>query len=214
MAPIEVIGAGFGRTGTDSLHLALNILGYNTHHMKSFFADPTLDTDDFYDAYLHPDETDWDKLYENYSAGVDWPTCSFYKELMVKYPNAKVLLTTRTPESWYKSVVNTIASPTLLRTTSPKFRKMLDTVCVDGLLNDPVRLADKEKVMALFADHNNEVKAHVPADRLLVMELGEGWERLCKFLGKEVPNTPYPSSNSTEHFNKLIREKDAISLLA
>ncbi|GAA5813073.1 hypothetical protein MFLAVUS_006540 [Mucor flavus] len=213
MAPLEVIGAGWGRTGTDSLRIALNTLGYNTHHMKSFFADPSLDTDDFYNAYRHRDEADWDKLYENYSAAVDWPTCTFYKDLMVKYPNAKVLLTTRTPESWYKSVINTIASPTLIEKTTPKLRKMIDTVCIDGLFNDPVRLADKEKVEALFTDHINEVKAYVPADRLLVLELGEGWERLCKFLGKEVPDTPYPSSNSTEEFKKIIQEKNSVALL-
>ncbi|KAG2236333.1 P-loop containing nucleoside triphosphate hydrolase protein [Thamnidium elegans] len=213
MAPLEVIGAGWGRTGTDSLRIALNTLGYNTHHMKCFFADPSIDTDDFYNAYHHRDEADWDKIYENYSAAVDWPTCTFYKDLMAKYPNAKVLLTTRTPESWYKSVINTIASPTLVEKTTPKLRKMIDTVCIDGLFNDPVRLADEEKVKALFVDHINEVKAYVPADRLLVLELGEGWERLCKFLGKEVPNTPYPSSNSTEEFNKIIREENGVALL-
>ncbi|KAG2236332.1 hypothetical protein INT48_001396 [Thamnidium elegans] len=212
MAPLEVIGAGWGRTGTDSLREALNILGYNTHHMRCFFMDPSLDTDDFYNAYHHRDEADWDKIYENYSAAVDWPTCTFYKDLMAKYPNAKVLLTTRTPESWYKSVTNTIASPEAIGEASPKFKKMVDSVCAGGLLSDPVRLADEEKIKAAFVDHINEVKAYVPADRLLVLELGEGWERLCKFLGKEVPNTPYPSSNSTEAFNKARKHMNTSSI--
>ncbi|KAI9336449.1 P-loop containing nucleoside triphosphate hydrolase protein [Pilaira anomala] len=202
MAPLEVIGAGYGRTGTDSLRIALNMLGYNTHHMRCFVMDPTTDTDDFYNAYYHRDEADWDKIYENYSAACDWPTCTFYKELMAKYPEAKVILTTRTPESWYKSVRNTILAPQSFARAPPKFLKMVKAVCMDGMLTDPEILDDKEKIEKAFVDHINEVKTYVPAERLLVMELGEGWERLCKFLGKEVPTVPYPFANSTEEFNK------------
>ncbi|KAI7897817.1 uncharacterized protein BX663DRAFT_526980, partial [Cokeromyces recurvatus] len=108
MAPLEVIGAGFGRTGTDSLRAALNMLGYKTHHMKCFFEDPELDPDLFYDAYFHRETADWDQLYKDYNAAVDWPTVEFYKELLKKYPKAKVLLTIRSADSWYNSVKNTI----------------------------------------------------------------------------------------------------------
>ncbi|EIE78208.1 hypothetical protein RO3G_02912 [Rhizopus delemar RA 99-880] len=110
MAPLQVIGAGFGRTGTDSLHEALNILGYNTHHMSCIFKNENLDFETFKEAHRNPEAIDWDKPYDGFDAAVDWPTCNFYKELMVKYPDAKVLLTVRTPESWYVSVCKTVVT--------------------------------------------------------------------------------------------------------
>jgi hypothetical protein len=172
--------------------------------MKAFFMDPTADTEDFYNAYHHRDEADWDRIYQNYSAAVDWPTCTFYKDLMVKYPEAKVILTVRSADSWYKSVKNTIhiaaTKPTPDDPKLQKFKKMVYDVCAHGTIMDPIKFQDEEAIKLDFVEHNEEVKRYVPADRLLVLELGEGWERLCKFLGKEIPDAPYPSSNSTEEF--------------
>ncbi|KAI8877192.1 hypothetical protein K501DRAFT_337602, partial [Backusella circina FSU 941] len=194
MAPLQVIGAGFGRTGTDSLREALNILGYNTHHMKSMFMDPEQNYDDFYNAYINKD-ADWDKIYNKYDAAVDWPTCTFYKELMEKYPEAKVVLTVRSAESWYKSCAKTIhpraIDPNFHTESAKKFKRMAKTIILDGALNDPVAFADEENIKSLFNNHNEEVKHYVPADRLYVMELGEGWNGLCKFLNKDVPEVPY-----------------------
>ncbi|KAL9540756.1 hypothetical protein MBANPS3_009502 [Mucor bainieri] len=211
MAPLEVIGAAFGRTGTDGLRAALNMLGYKTYHMRQFWEDPELNPDEFYEAYMHRDQADWDKLYANYNAALDWPTCNFYKDLVAKYPDAKVLLTVRSADSWYKSAKNTVhrASTTGLRppegSRMAAFGRMIATVPMDGLLADKEAFADEEKVKQIYLDHIEDVKKTVPADRLLIMELGEGWTRLCEFLGKEVPTEPYPSINSAEDFQKLIR---------
>ena len=178
---------------------------YNTHHMKSFFMDPTQDTDDFYNAYYDRENADWDAIYKNYSAAVDWPTCTFYKELMDKYPNAKVILTERTADSWYTSVKNTIQKAASHsegdNEKMKKFKKMTSTVCSESNINDDEKFADEEAIKNSFIKHNEEVKAYVPKERLLIMQLGEGWDRLCEFLGKDVPETPYPRSNSTEDFN-------------
>src|SRR6202043_561366 len=51
---------------------------------------------------------DWNDLFEGYQATVDWPGCTFYAELMEVYPDAKVLLTVRDPDSWYESAKSTI----------------------------------------------------------------------------------------------------------
>ncbi|GAN11286.1 conserved hypothetical protein [Mucor ambiguus] len=210
MAPLEVIGAGFGRTGTDSLRTALNMLGYKTHHMKSFWEDQDMNPDGFYEAYMHRDQADWDKIYANYDAAVDWPTVTFYKDLVAKYPDAKVLLTVRSAESWYKSAKNTIHKAALLGLNAPegshmaRFKRMTTTVCLDGLLADKEAFADEEKMKKIYLDHIEDVKKTVPAERLLIMELGEGWTRMCNFLGKEIPKEPYPSTNSTEEFSKII----------
>ncbi|KAG2211849.1 hypothetical protein INT47_004536 [Mucor saturninus] len=203
MAPLKVIGAGYGRTGTDSLRIALNTLGYNTYHTRVLFSDPTTDTDDFLNAFHHREEADWDKIYENYSAAVDWPSCTFYQDLIMKYPEAKVILTERSAESWYKSVKNTVHAALIASAADPKhdkFRRMVTDVCVDGVLNDPIRFEDEEAVKAMFVKHNEGVKKFVPKENLLIMQLGEGWERLCEFLGKEVPDIPYPRVNSTQEF--------------
>ncbi|GAN10270.1 conserved hypothetical protein [Mucor ambiguus] len=210
MAPLKVIGAGFGRTGTEGLRAALNMLGHKTHHMRQFWEDQELNPDEFYEAYIHRDQADWDKLYANYDAAVDWPTVAFYKDLVAKYPDAKVILTVRSAESWYKSVKNTIyrASTTGLRAPEgsrmASFIRMATTIPIDGLLVDTEAFADEERMKKIYLSHIEDVKKTVPPERLLIMELGEGWARMCNFLGKEVPTEPYPRTNSSEEFEKMI----------
>ncbi|KAI8393798.1 P-loop containing nucleoside triphosphate hydrolase protein [Radiomyces spectabilis] len=209
MAPLEVIGAGFGRTGTQSLKEALNTLGYNTMHMTSFIADPTLDPTIFKDAYMDKDKpVDWDQAYKGFTAAVDWPTCLFYKELMAKYPNAKFILTMRDADSWYKSIKNTIhprVRDVLAGGDHPehlvRMVDMVATVELDGAHRDPALFANEDEMKRRFMKHNEEVQRTIPAERLLILQLGEGWDRLCRFLNKPVPKVPYPSSNSTEKFN-------------
>jgi hypothetical protein len=165
------------------------------------------------------ENTDWDKLYKHYDAAVDWPTVNFYKVLLARYPNIKVVLTVRSADSWYKSIKNTVHSAFVGRINTPKdhpmypIRRMFLAVGFDGIFADPVRFKDEEKVKQMFLDHIEDVKKNVPADQLLVMELGEGWERLCKFLDKEVPEESYPSVNSTEEFRKTVSEKTDINFM-
>ncbi|KAI8144769.1 P-loop containing nucleoside triphosphate hydrolase protein [Fennellomyces sp. T-0311] len=207
MAPLQVIGASFGRTGTDSLRAALNILGYNTHHMREM-KKPQSRPDLFLEAYEHPErEADWDLIYDGYDAAVDWPTAAFVKPLLEQYPNAKVLLTVRDVDAWYNSVKGTIftlvKSTPMCETMAPLDR-MIRTVCLDGAFSDDITFLDEEEAMkAKYIAHVEWVKQHVPPERLLVLELGEGWERLCKFLDKPVPNCPYPRTNSASEFHNI-----------
>ncbi|KAI8372123.1 P-loop containing nucleoside triphosphate hydrolase protein [Blakeslea trispora] len=210
MAPLEVIGGGFGRTGTDSLRLALNRLGYNTFHMKVFMQDPNQKPEDFTHAYYHRDQADWDRIYKDYTAAVDWPSVTFYKDLLKKYPDAKVILTVRDADSWYNSVKNTIfetsqriliEKPSFPSKDFDKLVEMFELTCLEGVL-DKDKFGQEERIKQIFLDHNEDVKRTVPPEQLLIMELGEGWERLCTFLGKEVPDEPYPKVNSTEEFRK------------
>ncbi|KAG1050301.1 hypothetical protein G6F43_007410 [Rhizopus delemar] len=128
---------------------------------------------------------------------------------MDKYPDAKVLLTVRSSESWYASVCKTIA-PLAQRYNeikSERAKEVLDVtlkVVLDGIFADKERMKDEKLVQKLFTDHIEEVKRYVPSDRLLVMELGEGWDRLCQFLGKEVPKVPYPKLNEAASFQDRV----------
>ncbi|KAL9537181.1 hypothetical protein MBANPS3_012005 [Mucor bainieri] len=222
MASLEVIGAGFGRTGTDSLRTALNMLGYKTHHMKSFREDPELnDPDDFYNAYNNRELANWDHMYRGYTAAVDWPTTAFWLDLHVKYPKAKIILTVRDSDSWYTSVKNTIASYQQQQSGNQiadhpnhpgsKMARMAHVTCLDGRLKDAEVFSQQDEMKQLFLDHNEEVKRIVPADQLLVIELGEGWDRLCAFLGKDVPHVPYPNANSTLEHQQRRADRDSKS---
>ncbi|MGH8595212.1 MAG: sulfotransferase family protein, partial [Gammaproteobacteria bacterium] len=104
---LVVIGAGFGRTGTLSLKLALEMLGFNPcHHMDSVKQDPA-QASLWLEAIDNP-HFDWNRLLADHAAAVDWPTCYFWRELMAYYPSALIVLSIRDRESWYRSVRNTI----------------------------------------------------------------------------------------------------------
>ncbi|KAI8074471.1 P-loop containing nucleoside triphosphate hydrolase protein [Gongronella butleri] len=207
---LEIIGAGLGRTGTHSLYLALNKLGYKTHHFIEIIENEDQDVDVWNHAHDHPNspDTDWENVYARYDAAIDFPTCMFYKELMDLNPDAKVILTVRSSESWYKSICNTIFNyyfadepPTFSKDHLGSALKMEQHCTLGGVLErDHRNIRDKALMCDLFEKHNAEVIKTVPADRLLVMNLGDGWEPLCRFLGKPIPDEKYPFSNTTESF--------------
>ncbi|KAI8144352.1 P-loop containing nucleoside triphosphate hydrolase protein [Fennellomyces sp. T-0311] len=217
MAPLKVIGAGYGRTGTESLRAALNMLGYSTHHMREMLFTRDGYPEIFQEAYEHPDhDIDWDKVYEGYDAAVDWPTAEFVEPLLKKYPDAKVLLTYRDPDSWYKSVSNTLnpMANSVMKDSNVEYlnrlHSMVSTIAMDGAIADTERFKDEETIKRKYMEHIEWVKKFVPAEKLLVLELGEGWDRLCAFLDKPVPSEPYPRTNSTEDMKKMAENKDAM----
>ena len=104
---IKVIGAGFGRNGTLSLKHALEQLGFSRcYHMMEL--DQSKDEDLAWLALHRGERVDLDRLFEGYQASVDWPSCNFWREQMAWYPEAKVILSERDPEAWYRSIMNTI----------------------------------------------------------------------------------------------------------
>lgn len=172
--------------------------------MKSFGEDPTIDPDLFYDAFYDRENAQWERMYEGFNAAVDWPTASYWRELYTYYPEAKVILTVRTADSWYQSMASTVAArprpgqvheaddPTHPRR---RFFRMGRATILDGRIEE---FHDKEEEMKFFfLNHNEEVKRTIPESRLLVMELGDGWDKLCEFLGKDIPDVPYPNVNSS-----------------
>ncbi len=102
-----VIGSGVGRTGTHSLKLALEILGFGKcYHMEELFHQPE---NIIYFKKVESGETvDWDKLFAGYNSAVDYPVAKYYKQLIDAYPQAKIIHTVREAESWHKSASETI----------------------------------------------------------------------------------------------------------
>ena len=180
---------------------ALEKLGFGPcYHMVEVFQNPGHTA--YWGAAARGEDVDWKTLFKDYQSGVDWPICTYYKELADLYPDAKVILSVREPHGWFKSLHNTIFSKenqARMGDGEPPqdvkdmmYKIMVETF--DGK-NDV-----EDHAVKVFNDHIAQVKADIPADRLLVYEVGSGWEPLCDFLGVPVPDEPYPSTNSTEEF--------------
>jgi hypothetical protein len=211
---IKVIGAGFGRTGTSSIKDALEELGFGKcYHMREVIAQPQ-HAKIWRDAAADK-PVDWEALFQGYQATVDWPGCTFYRELMQRYPEAKVLLSVRDPERWHASGMNTIYrirhNPVMnrLRRFIPGLRAvttMLDAIVWDGTFHG--RFADQQYAIAVFRQHNEEVKRVVPPERLLVYDVKEGWAPLCRFLDVPVPtDRPFPHNNDTATFQQMVQQR-------
>ena len=200
---LEVIGAGFGRTGTMSLKVALEELGFGPcYHMIEVFEHP--EHVSLWEAPIRGEPLDWEKIFGSYQAAVDWPTAAFYKELMKVYPHSKVLLTIRDPDKWYESTKHTLYPTVDTPEPSPIMgmaTKLIWEQTFDG------NFEDRRYAIEVFKRHNEEVKKHVPPERLLVYEVNEGWEPLCEFLGVEIPEEkPFPHLNDTEAFKEMVQQ--------
>ena len=197
---LSIIGAGFGRTGTASLKLALERLGIGPcHHMTEVLQDPTK-----IERWrrIGAGEALWDDAFDGYRSTVDWPACTHWRSLMAHYPDAKVILSLRDASTWFDSVHETILNPAqtgALRGTP--FGEMLDRNIwrlFDG------RLGDRSHMMGVFERHNDAVRRGVPADRLLVFDAKQGWAPLCAFLGVPAPSVPFPHVNSREETKRVM----------
>ena len=196
---LQVIGAGFGRTGTMSLKTALEMLGFAPcHHMSDVFQHP--EQVPLWDRAAQGEAMNWNDLFASYKASCDWPSSAFYKELADYCPQAKVVLTLRDPLSWYKSVSSTIIRG--MRKPEPGQTHVLPGIFAPLLIGEKIFGNDfsEAHMIDVFQRHNEEVRRTIPADRLLVLEAREGWAPLCEFLGVPVPDVPYPKTNSTEEF--------------
>jgi hypothetical protein len=192
---LKVIGSGFGRTGTMSLKLALEQLGFGpTYHMVEVFKNPAAAQWWVDAADGHPD---WAKIFAGYGSTVDWPNATFYAELAAAYPDAKVIHTERDAEAWFKSTQATIFADAVSGAANGPFSEMFAKVIrrlFDG------KMHDHDHVIDVYNRHNAAVRATIPAERLLVYEVAQGWDPLCAFLGVPVPGDPMPKVNSTEEF--------------
>jgi len=203
---LKIIGAGFGRTGTMSLKIALEQLGLGPcYHMMEVQQAPER-AGAWIDA-LNGDPVDWDAVFEGYAATVDWPACRFWRELAERYPEAKVLLSLREVGGWHKSISNTIfkvlshapteGGPGFDRSPVAMARRIVTEDAFDG------RLDDAEHVMNVFEKHNRAVRDAIDPGRLLIYEPGQGWEPLCDFFEVPVPSSDYPHANTTEAFAEM-----------
>ncbi len=216
--PLEIIGAGYGRTGTLSTYTALKELGFPCYHMLEIM---NVKANKWHLGFWHKvanqpqgRQHDWEQVFQGYRAAVDNPACCVWRELLVAYPDAKVLLTLhpRGADAWYESTIDTIYFTEvmwqwkLLEFFTPFARKFGDMSrkLIWGRNHNGSVGQGRAAAVAEYERHIADVKASVPADRLLVFSVTEGWTPLCAFLDKPVPSTQFPNVNDRAEIKKII----------
>ncbi|MEO3874807.1 sulfotransferase family protein [Nonomuraea sp. B12E4] len=221
---LKVIGAGYPRTGTSSMKAALERLGFGPcYHMYEVLTQPA-----HVDRWLpvtSGEPVDWEKVFDGYQSAQDWPASGFWREQAEAFPDAKVILTVRDPRKWYVSMQNLMAngpgraSAALPENLPPKaveifssmmrMRPVMDRLGRDAF-GDNFRfgdggLLDENRAVEAFERHVATVKESLPPERLLVLDVREGWEPLCAFLGVPVPaDEPFPHLNDSDSMKRML----------
>jgi Sulfotransferase domain len=225
---LQVIGAGLPRTGTTSTKAALERLGFGPcYHMFEIITHP-----DHVDRWL-PAATgrplDWGRVLAGYRATQDWPASHFWREQAEAFPEAKVILTVRDPHPWFVSFRTLIARraaldhgddvPARAAAVMDGMRRLAPVLNTIGrALFGPdwhfgMDMTDERAAVAAFDRHVAEVTEAVPARRLLIFDVHEGWRPLCDFLGVETPEEPFPHLNDSQSMQRNIEQMMATGRL-
>jgi len=197
---LQVVGSGFGRTGTMSLKHALEHLGMPCYHMVECF--PKGPTHWELWEQVHSGTPDWDAIFQGFSATVDFPASTSFEALAHHYPNAKVVHTVRDPQKWFDSTQATIFQPKWIEYLQNSEAGAYMDACIDSYFDN--RMHDRDHLIKRFNEHTEAVKAAIPPERLLVFEVAQGWEPLCEFLQLPVPSEPFPHINESDAVRGLI----------
>jgi hypothetical protein len=204
---LKVVGTGLGRTGTKSLHTALNMLGLGPcHHMMEVFPRP-----ESMPLWVSAAEgkPDWDTIFAEFQSAVDYPTAAHWRAITAYYPDAKVIHTVRDPDKWFASTQATIFAPNQMVEQAMQSGDTPVGAFFRSLLPFRDRMHDRGFMTDYFRNHTEEVKATIAPERLLVYESSEGWAPLCAHLGVPSPEAPYPSENSTAEFQARVAGRAA-----
>ncbi len=196
---LEIVGAGFGRTGTYSLKAALEHLGFGPcHHMSEVIGDPAQIR---LWAEAADGRPDYSRIFAGFRAAVDFPVAACWQDVLAVSPDAKVILSDRDPEDWYESFSQTILPLILDKASWPDDRRawfeMIERVIVGRALGGRV---DRDGILAAYRANASAVRDLEAGGRALVFRARDGWGPLCRFLGVEVPDAPYPETNTRAEF--------------
>ena len=220
---VKLIHAGFFRTGSASVALALDHLGYGpVWHPGNF--DPerlSLVSDALRFWYSHRYD---EKLRNGEDVNLDvWlqkikckslmdsPVSLHWESFFNKYPNAKVIVTCRDFDKWYKSlkrvIFDVILSPISIFVAYfcyPFNRRPIWVQTHIKTIYDKMKWQNKESAQERYLEEIEYIKNKVPSEQLLIYKIGSGWEPLCKFLDKDIPKQPFPFTNKSNSLTKII----------
>ena len=199
---LKIIGSGFGRTGTMTMKDALGTLGFGpTHHMTEIMEN--LEQLAHWKAIFAGEDVDFADVFNGYSSQVDWPGASCWEASMIAFPDAKIIHTERPEEDWWLSFNSTIGKFFAIfdqMELPPPLRDLFNTMR-DGFLAETFTdFTDRNVAIAAYRRNNQRVREIVPADRLLVFNVSEGWAPLCDFLKVDVPTADFPHHNVRREF--------------
>ena len=200
---LQIVGSGFGRTGTRSLKEALEVLGFGPcHHMEEVFDNPPQVA--HWQAIAAGRPVDWNAVFAGYTAQIDWPGAHVWRETAAAFPQAKVIHSARPGDIWWRSFSKTIGKAMSLRGTlpvPPHIAAMMDAFdAMAGQGTFGGQWLDREVALAAYHRREAEVRAAFAPERLLVFDVAQGWGPLCEFLGVPVPVTPFPNRNQLDQF--------------
>jgi hypothetical protein len=215
---VKVIGVGLGRTGTTSLKVALQDLGAGPcFHMLDLIVGEHQQRDlDRWTRVANGERPDWQEVFDGWESTVDWPACSLWEEIVDAFPDTPVLLNVRDFEGWYLSCMNTILAlwgPLLFEGKPPPTDadRPPPSPALMGIVEKVIwerdfkgRYPDKELVREFYDQRLEAIKARVPAERLTVWHLGDGWEPLAAMLDVPVPEHDFPHLHDTAQFRSLV----------
>lgn len=188
---MKVFGAGLSKTGTTSLQEAFTLLGYKT---LGFHADR------LHDAVVHGRDDANFRVYDDKDAVFDLPVAHYYEQLAAAYPEAKFILTLRDEDEWWPSIENhfflrPVKYPRLFDLPRRRAYKVFRRALRERVYGSASPVEDLYRQH--YREHNARVQSVIPADRLLVMNImaGDGWDKVCEFIGVDKPNTPFPYKN-------------------
>jgi hypothetical protein len=209
-----------------SLKTALDQLGYKTLHASNVYEltpgypywNDAIDAK-FYEKGIPYTKPQFDKLLTICTAISDLPAILFADELLAAYPEAKVVLTNRNIDIWlvsFNKSVYVVLEERLNRFHEIFFPRGLGAAfaCIRRVVTiwTGGDFENRDKLRQGFLDHYAHVRAVVPKENLLEFEYKDGWEPLCKFLGKDVPAGPYPRVNDAQATVNLMRGVSRIFL--
>jgi hypothetical protein len=188
----KIFGIGFHRTGTTSLTFALQMLGIKTIHWPN--------DEETYKQLIRGDYKL--KIMKNYQSANDLTITPFFKQLDKEFPNSKFILTVRNLNSWLNSVRVHWGNETNrdIDKINSHFEKVTS---FSRIANFGCLTYSETRLKEVYEDHIDKVN-HYFKDRpndLLVLNIcnGEGWEKLCPFLKKEIPHESFPHRNQNNY---------------
>jgi Sulfotransferase domain len=220
---MKVIGAGLPRTGTLSQKVALEMLGFGPcYHMVNVLTDLPLARQ--WEQAMDGD-ADWDEIFGEHESTVDWPGAFFYRELADAYPDAKMILSTRDPEAWEKSMRDTIWDTLNGQSHAAHISKARELVDPDwqNYIRTMSRMWAAQGIFSggelrpgqlgeAISRYQEQVQRNIPEDRLLVWSVTEGWEPLCRFLEVDVPDAQFPRLNDSKMYKDRIVDASLVVL--
>ena len=204
---MKIICAGAGKTGTKSIAKALRHLGFTVFDWEEQMFDFL---DHWVDVFQNGTKPDVKRVYQNADVCVDLPGYFFFEEILEAFPDCKVILSVREEDSWIESIVRHLE---IIYATRSKIVSMLSPTSskmfyvFESFLNAATGTVNTKSTYVMrkrYRIHNHRVKSIVPADKLLVYNVKQGWKPLCDFLECKVPTIAFPRENIKGEINKTV----------